>query len=55
MRDKMKTITSVKELLLSLEQIYKEDDEEDEEKLMEMVLEAEAKNKMKQSQQLESE
>ena len=55
MRDKMKTITSTKELLLSLEQIYKEDDEEDEEKLMEMLLEAKAENKMRQSQQLESE
>ena len=55
MRDKMKTITSAKELWLSLEQIYKEDDEEDEEKLMKMVLETEIENKMRQSQQLESE
>jgi len=51
----MKTITSAKELWISLEQIYKEDDEEDEEKLMEMVLETETENKMRQSQQLESE
>ena len=47
----MKTITLAKELWLSLEQIYKED----EEKLMKMVLETETENKMRQSQQLKSE
>ena len=46
----MKTITSANELLLSFEQIYKEDDEEDEEKLLEMLMEADAENKMRQSQ-----
>ena len=55
MRDKMKTITSAKELLLSLEQIYKEDDEEDEEKVLEMLMEVDAENKMRQSQQFDSE
>ena len=45
MRDKMKTITSAKELLLILEQIYKVDDEEDEEKLLEMLMEADGENK----------
>ena len=50
MRDKMKTITSAKELWLSLEQMYKEDDEEDDEKLMKMVLETKTENKMRQSQ-----
>ena len=55
MRDKMKTITSANELLLSFEQIYKEDDEEDEEKLLEMLMEADAENKMRQSQQFDSE
>ena len=50
MKDKLKTITSTKELLLRLEQIYKVDDEEDEEKLLEMLVEADEENKMRQSQ-----
>ena len=40
MKEKLKTITSAKELLLRLEQMYKVDDEEDEEKLLEMLVEA---------------
>ena len=55
MKDKLKTITSAKELLLRLEQIYKVDDEEDEEKLLEMIVEANEENKMRKSQQFKSE
>ena len=38
MKNEMKTITSAKEVWLSLEQIYKEYDEEGEEKLINMIL-----------------
>ena len=39
MRDEMKTITSAKELWLSLEQIYKENDREDDLKYVKMIME----------------
>ena len=54
MKDKLKTITSANELFLKLEQMYKVDDEEDEEKLLEMLVEAGEENKMRKSQQLYS-
>ena len=50
MKGKLKTITSAKELLLRLEQMYKVDDEEDEEKLLEMLVEVYEENRMRQSQ-----
>ena len=39
MKNEMKTITSAKEVWLSLEQIYKEYDEEGENKLINMIME----------------
>ena len=50
MKDKLKTITSAKELLLRLEQMYKVDDKEDEERLLEMLVEADEETKMRKSQ-----
>ena len=43
MKNKMKTITSAKEVWLSLEQIYKEYDEEGENKLINMIMEDKSK------------
>jgi hypothetical protein len=43
MRNEMKTITSAKEVWLSLEQIYKEYDKEGEEKLINMIMEDKSK------------
>ena len=54
MKKKLKTITSTKELLPKLEQMYKVDDEEDEERLLEMLVQADEENKMRKSQQLYS-
>ena len=39
MRNEIKTITSTKELWLSVEQIYKENDREDDLKYVEMIME----------------
>ena len=43
MKNEMKTITSAKEVWLSLEQIYKEYDEEGENKLINMIMEDKSK------------
>ena len=48
MKNEMKTITSTKEVWLSLEQIYKEYDEEGENKLINMIMEDKSKGIRKQ-------
>ena len=48
MKNEMKTITSAKEVWLSLEQIYKEYDEEGENKLINMIMEDKSKGIRKQ-------
>ena len=48
MKNEMKTITSAKEVWLNLEQIYKEYDEEGENKLINMIMEDKSKGIRKQ-------
>ena len=54
MRNEMKNITSAKEMWLSLEQIYKEYDKEDEEKLINMIMEDKSKGIRKQMRKCKS-